>query len=73
MGLCQNHFDVLNGVKQGGVLSPVLFCNHFDGLLHKLSDAGYGCYIGYMFAGTLVYADEVVILAPSANAMCRML
>jgi len=34
-------------------LSPVLFCVYFDGLLHKLIDAGYGCYIGHVFAGVL--------------------
>jgi len=67
------HFSVSNGVKQGGVLSPVLFCVYFGGLLHKLIDAGYGCYIGHDFAGVLAYADDVVLLAPSASAMRMML
>jgi len=66
------HFSVSNGVKQGGVLSPVLFCVYFGGLLHKLIDAGYGCYIGHDFAGVLAYADDVVLLAPSASAMRMM-
>ena len=35
-----------NGVKQGGILSPVLFCVYFDVLLLALRDAGVGCYIG---------------------------
>ena len=47
-GCLSGHFSVSNGVKQGGVLSPVLFCVYFDGLLHKLIDAGYGCYIGHV-------------------------
>ena len=33
--------------------------------------ASYGCYIG--FVGVLAYADDVVLLAPSANAMRKML
>jgi len=69
-------FAVVNGVKQGGVLSPVLFCVYFDGLLYKLMKAGhYGCYrpMGYTFVGVLAYADDVVLLAPSANAMRKML
>ena len=41
------------------------FLCFFDGLLHKLIDAGYGCYIGHVFAGVLAYADDVVLLAPS--------
>ena len=56
------HFSVSNGVKQGGVLSPLLFCVQFNGLLYKLSDAGYGCYIGHTFAGVLAYADDVFML-----------
>jgi len=35
--------------------------------------AGYGCYIGRAFAGVLAYADDVVLLAPSASAMRKML
>jgi len=29
--------DMVNGVKQGGVLSPVLFCVYIDGLLSAVS------------------------------------
>ena len=35
-------------------------------------NAGYGCYIGHVFAGVLAYADDV-LLAPSASAMRMML
>ena len=33
-------FHVSNGVRQGGVLSPVLFSVYLDGLLQKLGDSG---------------------------------
>jgi len=33
-------FAVVNGSKQGGVLSPIMFCVYFDGLLYKLKKAG---------------------------------
>ena len=72
-GSLSRHFCVLNGVKQGGVLSPVLFCVYFDELLCKLSGAGYGCHIGDIFVGVLAYADDVVLLAPSPSAMRNML
>ena len=34
-------FTATNGVKQGGVISPVLFCVYIDGLLAELADSGY--------------------------------
>lgn len=54
-----------NGVKQDGVLSPNLFCVYIDGLLTLVSKAGFGCFPGFSFLGALVYADDVVLLAPS--------
>ena len=32
-----------------------------------------GCYWGHMFAGALCYADDLVLLAPYASALRRML
>jgi len=46
-GLLSSSFNAVNGVKQGGVLSPVLFCIYIDGLLTKLSESGVGCYISW--------------------------
>ena len=44
-------FAATNGVKQGGVISPVLFCVYMDGLLAELADSGYGCFMSGVFAG----------------------
>ena len=46
-------FHVSNGVRQGGVLSPVLFSVYLDGLLQKLADSGVGCHWGHLFAGAV--------------------
>jgi len=64
---------VLNGVKQGGVLSPILFCIYIDGLLNKLNSSMTGCCIGSQFTGALAYVDDIVLLAPTAAAMRSML
>jgi len=72
-GIQSRWFGVLNGVKQGGVMSPILFCVYFDDLLNALVEAKVGCFIGNMFVGVLAYADDVVILAPTASAMRRLL
>jgi len=61
------YFAAANGVKQGGVLSPVLFCIYQDNLLVRLSMSGVGCFIGKTFVGALAYA--IVLVTPSASAM----
>jgi hypothetical protein len=72
-GIFSERFSVRNGVKQGGILSPVLFCIYFDGLLSELSKAGIGCFMGSFFVGALAYADDLVLLAPTPHAMRLML
>ena len=65
--------EVKNGVKQGGVLSPILFNVYMDELLLRLKESGVGCYIGNIFCGALGYADDVTLLAPTLYSMKRML
>ena len=55
------------------MISPVLFCLYIDELLLRLARAGIGCHIGNFYVGTLAYADDVVLIAPTASAMRKML
>jgi len=48
-GIVSDYFLPINGVKQAGVPSPVLFCLYIDGLLVALSKAGVGCFIAGLF------------------------
>ena len=72
-GFFSERFRVSNGVRQGAIISPILFCVYFDVLLGRLSSTGTGCHMGLFFVGALAYADDLVLLAPSANAMRSML
>ena len=72
-GTLSKRFHVVNGVRQGAILSPILFCVYFDVLLNNLDSSGVGCHIGSFFVGALAYADDLVLLAPSANSMRSML
>ena len=66
-------FSVKNGVRQGAILSPSLFCVYLDTLLCQLRDAGVGCHIGGTFLGAFGYADDVLLLAPTRQALQIML
>ena len=71
---CDSHwFSVSNGVKQGGVFSPILFSVFIDGFLALLESAGFGCHIGNMFVVALAYADDLILIAPTPFAMWTML
>ena len=66
-------FMVKNGVRQGAILSPSLFCVYLDTLLCQLRDAGIGCHIAGKFLGAYGYADDVTLLAPTRQGLQRML
>ena len=73
---CNNiseEFHVSNGVKQGGVLSPILFILYMDELFIRLKQSKVGCYIGNIFAGALGYADDVTRMAPTLTSINIML
>ena len=67
------YFSASNGVKQGGILSPVLFSLYIDILLRKLQLSGFGCHIGNTFCGALSYADDIALLAPTRFALKKLL
>ena len=71
--LLYNKFSITNGVKQGGVLLPVLFTVYIDELLYKLQQAGLGCHIGHLFAGAFGYANDATLLSPAKYALLKML
>jgi len=66
-------FNSTNGVKQGGVLSPLLFNIYLDELLFKLKNSGIGCYINSIYFGSLAYADDVILLCPTKLSLNKML
>jgi len=61
-GVRSSVFNIVNGVKQGGVISPVLFCVYVDDLLCMLAKSNVGCYIGTYLLGALAYADDIVLV-----------
>ena len=72
-GVYSLNFPVVSGVTQNGILSPVLFCVYIDELLLALRQTNVGCFKGSWFLGAMAYADDIVLMAPTATVMRRML
>ena len=51
----------MNGVKQGGCLSPMIFTLYMDVLIQKLKLSGIGCHIGRTYCVVFGYADDLIL------------
>ena len=68
-----NQFSVKNGVRQGGVMSPLLFGVYVDGLLELLKNLGIGCFIRQYFCGAAGYADDIILLCPTSSGLRKII
>ena len=66
-------FSISNGTRQGSMASPALWSVYLDLLIKELRRLGVGCHVGGLYMGVVVYADDVLLLAPTRGAMQRML
>ena len=68
-----DYFNASNGVKQGGVISPILFSCYIDKLFSELEHSGLGCHVGASYAGAFGYADDITLVAPSLQSLRKMI
>ena len=60
-------------MRQGGVISPVLFNVFINVLINRLRSLQIGCHVNCLFLGRLFYADNVMLLCPSVTGLQYML
>ena len=65
----RTHNCLTAGVRQGGVLSPFLFAVFIDGIVDKVQSLNVGCYISTMCCCIFLYADDILLLAPSVSGL----
>ena len=65
-------FKVGHGVKQGGILSPVLFNIYMDKLSIALNDTAIGGKIGGQLLSHLCYADDMCLISISSSGMQQL-
>ncbi|XP_067137170.1 uncharacterized protein [Centruroides vittatus] len=69
---CSQPFFSDKGVKQGCILSPILFSLFLNDLLNCIDDSGGdGIVVGGVSVKVLAYADDVVIVADSPRSLQR--
>lgn len=68
-GSYSSPFSACNGVRQGGVVSPVLFSVYMHELDAALCKAGVGCNIAGIYTNHILYADDMCVLCVSAKAL----
>jgi len=61
------------GVRQSGILSPLMFAVYIDGLVQNVESSGFGCWIHVLFVFCILCADDVILLAQTTFAMQKML
>jgi len=64
---------VSNGVRQGGIMSPVLFNSYMDDLSVCLNNSKIGCSMNGVISNHIMYADDICIIAPSPSARHKLL
>ena len=72
-GSFSNIFSLTNGVRQGAVLSAILYCFYVNNLFQILRRNGTGCWLNSHYFGIIGYSDDSFLLAPSIDSLQEML
>ena len=66
-------FTVSNGVRQGGILSPLFFSVYMDDLSTRLNELKIGCTVGDLIINHIMFADDLVLISPSTLGLSKLL
>jgi hypothetical protein len=72
-GWTTDHAEIEAGLPQGGVLSPYLYTVFVNGLHKALSDKGLGVMVCGKLVPLLLFADDIVFMAPTMEQLDDML
>ena len=64
---------IVSWSSSGGVLSLYLFAVFVDDIVYKVQMSNVGCYISSMCACIYLYADDILLLAPTVAGLQHIL
>jgi hypothetical protein len=68
-----DYIDIKSGIKQGGIMSPILYNVYVDDLMANLLKETLGCTIGGMSYGVIFYADDILLMGASVRKVQKMI
>ena len=66
-------FKLVSGVRQRGVLSPYIFALYIDDVIQHVKSLNVGCVFRFDNACIILYADDILLLAPSICSLENLL
>jgi len=66
-------WNVKNGVHQGVTSSGILFNFYLDEVIREITELPVGCSLSFSRVNILCYADDIALLAPTAQALQIMM
>ena len=73
-GDCLSHsVCVRSGIRQGSILSLMLFNIYINSLIGALRSSVLGCHLGSEYIGCIAYADDIILLSASLINLQKVL
>ena len=71
-GSFSDFFSVKNGVRQGAILSGILYCFYTNDLFSILRRNRTGCWVNSVYLEIFGYSDGNLLIAPSLDSLQEM-
>ena len=68
-----DYITINSGLKQGGLLSPILHNLYVNELMKTLMKAKLECSIYGVYCGTIFYSDDIVLIGASVRKVQTMI
>ena len=66
-------WNLVRGVRQGGIISAYLFNLYIDDILTSISKTQVGCKLGLSLLSVQAYADDMILMSPTSSGLQRLL